>query len=62
MACLTWLAVYSLTDSPSSTAATIAAPRAWPSLSAESAFFAMNTCSMPIITGPCRRITSRTPR
>ncbi|MNG21234.1 hypothetical protein D3C84_1055750 [compost metagenome] len=52
MACLTWLAVYSAISSPASAAATMAAPRAWPSLSAESALRAMNTCSMPMVTGP----------
>ena len=32
--------------------ATMAAPRACPSLSAESALRAMNTCSIPMVTGP----------
>ncbi len=34
-ACLTCTAVYSVTGSPASTAAAIAAPRAWPSSSVE---------------------------
>ncbi|SPW27778.1 Uncharacterised protein [Edwardsiella tarda] len=44
--CLIWRAAYSNTGRSRLTAATMAAPRACPSLSAESAFFAINTCSM----------------
>jgi hypothetical protein len=44
-ACLIAFGAYSLTGNPWPTAAQIAAPRACPSFSAESAFFAMNTRS-----------------
>src|SRR6185312_5144252 len=43
--CLTSRAAYSLIVSPRLTTAQIAAPRAWPSFSAESAFFETNTRS-----------------
>src|SRR6185312_13375760 len=50
-ACLMAFGAYSLTGKPHPTAAQIAAPRAWPSFNAESAFFAMNTRSIAASVG-----------
>src|SRR6185312_7972935 len=52
-ACLMALGAYSLTGNPHPTAAQIAAPRAYPSFNAESAFFAMNTRSIAASAGAC---------
>src|SRR5690606_7938290 len=52
-ASFTWRAPYSCTGRSCMTTAQIAAPRAWPSLSAESAFFDMNTCSIATSSGRC---------
>ena len=52
-ACLMAFGAYSLTGKPRPTAAQIAAPRACPSFSAESAFFAMNTRSIAASAGAC---------
>ena len=49
--CLTKRAAYSNTGKSWFTAATIAVPRACPSFKAESAFLAINTCSMTNISG-----------
>src|SRR6185312_318381 len=49
--CLTSVAAYSCTTIPRLTTSQIAAPRACPSFSAESALRAMNTRSMPHSTG-----------
>src|SRR5690606_11234869 len=67
-ASLTSRAAYSLTGRSRRTTALIAAPRAWPSLSAESALRPTNTCSMATSSGryssisaarPCSRRLSR---
>src|SRR5690606_22841745 len=60
-ASFTWRAPYSLTGRSCMTTAQIAAPRAWPSLSAESAFFDTNTCSIATSSGRCSSMTARSP-
>jgi hypothetical protein len=45
------VAAYSLIDRSRITTAQIAAPRAWPSFKAESAFLAMNTLSIATSCG-----------
>src|SRR6202000_1403542 len=52
-ACFTSVAAYSCTTIPWLTTAHTAAPRAWPSLRAESALRAMNTRSIAASAGPC---------
>ena len=58
-ACFTCSAVYSMTGSSASTAAEIAAPRAWPSSSVDCGLTLTNTFSMATSVGRCRAITSR---
>ena len=53
-ACLTWRAEYSNTGTPLCTTAVSAAPRAWPSLRAESGLRAMNTFSMLVSIEPIK--------
>src|SRR5690606_11154555 len=60
-ASFTWRAPYSLTGRPCMTTAQIAAPRAWPSLSAESAFFDTKTCSIATSSGRWASMTARSP-
>src|SRR6185312_5424068 len=57
--CLTSVAAYSCTTIPRLTTAQIAAPRACPSLSAESGLRAMNTRSMPHSIGWCAAMMSQ---
>jgi hypothetical protein len=52
------VAVYSAISRPASRQQRCSAT-AWPSLSAESALRAMNTRSMPMVTGPCSAMISR---
>ena len=54
-ACLTCRAVYSATGRPASTAAAIAAPRAWPSSSVECGLTLTNTFSTATSVGPLAR-------
>jgi hypothetical protein len=57
-AALISLALYSWTATPWAPQVTMAAPRAWPSLSAEEAFFARKTFSTAASVGRWRRISS----
>ena len=56
-ACLTCSAVYSLTGKPASTAAEIAAPRAWPSSSVDCGLTLTKTFSTATSVGRCAPIT-----
>src|SRR5690606_12208854 len=60
-ASFTWRAPYSWTGRSRITTAQMAAPRAWPSLSAESAFFDTNTCSIATSSGRCSSRIARRP-